>query len=144
MYGFYLPDDPKYWPCNSADNTTALPIELNDLLEKVIADRIESTKNNIYALNTHLQRRTGLRDEFQREISEKMLRIQNLLYEKENIRDKNAVISLEGLLIELSKEKRSQDLSHWKDAVELSHVLRKLEKELYSALLDLLITRSLA
>jgi hypothetical protein len=53
-------------------------------------------------------------------------------------------ISLEQQIGELYKEKRQGELSHWQDTVMLKRELRKADKELRSASLDLWMMKFLS
>ena len=122
----YVPDNPEYHVSSSSTN---------DLLSNVISDRIDHLYTSINQSNQLLQKRTELRNNHQLEISKQHVRIQNLLFDFEN-KGKD-ISSLEVSLANLSQEQRQQELSHWRDTAELMRELKKSEKELRSAILDL-------
>ncbi len=129
----YMPDNPKY----SVNTQSAfnLPFESKDLLSKVASDRIDHLTESLKDSNRLLLQRTELKNDFQQEISKDHMRIQNLLFDFEN-KGKD-ISSLELSLANLSQEERQQEVSHWRDTVELKRELRNTEKELRSAMLDL-------
>jgi len=129
----YMPDNPKY----SVNTQSAfnIPFESKDLLSKVASDRISFLTDSLKESNRLLLQRTELRNNFQLEINKDHVRIQNLLNDYEN-KGKD-ISSLELRLANLSQEERQQELSHWRDTVELKRELRSTEKELRSAMLDL-------
>jgi len=128
-----MPDNPKY----SVNTQSAfnIPFESKDLLSKVASDRISFLTDSLKESNRLLLQRTELRNNFQLEINKDHVRIQNLLNDYEN-KGKD-ISSLELRLANLSQEERQQELSHWRDTVELKRELRSTEKELRSAMLDL-------
>ena len=87
---------------------------------------------------------TELRSTLNSDIDGDMCRTQTMLYELDFMPDAARRSSLEKQIIELCKEKRYQKLSHWQDTVMLKHELRKAEKELRTATLDLWMIRFLS
>ena len=73
-----------------------------------------------------------------------MCRTQTEIFKLDFMPDSIKRSSLENRIMDLCKEKRDHDLSHWKDAVELKRELRKTEKELRTAMLDLWMIRFLS
>jgi len=136
----YVPDSTQYWAVGAETGASALPFESKEILAKVMNERLESLRSEIDSINTHLRQRARLRDALQSGIREDMCHIQNRVYEL-NTEDSGSVIPLEKLLAGLSKERRQQEYSHWQDTVMLKRDLRKAEKELRSAVLDLWMVR---
>lgn len=139
----YVPDNPEYHiRVDRSSNAPSLPFESRDILSEVVSDRILFLYDSIRETNLQLLQRTELRNDFQQEICKEHVRIQNLLYELEN-KGKD-ISSLELRLADLSQEERQQQLSHWRDTVELKRERRNTEKELRSAILDFWLIRFLS
>ena len=138
----YMPDNPQYFLSTVTENSVFnIPFKSKDLLSKVVSDRISFLYDTITEMNRYLLQRTRLRNDFQQEISKDHVQIQNLLFEQQN--KGQDISSLELRLVELSKEERQQELSHWRDTVELNQKRRYTEKELRRALLDLWLLKLL-
>lgn len=79
------------------------------------------------------------------ELDDRICRLKELLFEMES-QDlpPTARSSLEAQITAVGQEKRNRDLQYWKDTFMLTKELRQEEDKLRSALLDLLIARSLS
>ena len=129
-----MPDNPEYW-VSTVNSISALNLPCKDLLSKVVSDRISLLYDTIIEVNRHLHARTTLARNIQSHIDESICSTVNLQYELNS--DPNSKTSLENQINELHKEKRQQQLSHWKDTVELKREMRNAKKEMRNAMLDL-------
>jgi len=144
FFGKYVPFSTDYMP--AASTHAALPFESRDTLARVISDRVHFLKDSIEEINSLLQQRKKLRYELQAEIENNTGRIQNLLFELDSMDNVNQTerCSLEGTIVGLSKERRNLELSHFEHTVMLKRDLRKAERELRTAMLDLWMIRFLS
>ncbi|MBD3181501.1 hypothetical protein GF312_04360 [Candidatus Poribacteria bacterium] len=124
--------------------TNGMPEKSKKILFEVISDRIYFLKKNIGEINSQLDERQKLKDELKSNIDYDMCRIQTEIYKLDIMPDMLKRTTLESRIMDLCKEKRDKELSFWQDKIELKKELRKIEKELRTAMLDLWIIRFLS
>ena len=139
----------KYNGLNSALGYNALnflPFKGRDMLPRVVSDRVKFLKSSTDEIKQMLHERQKLKDALNSERDEDICKTQTALYELDSLANADPArrSSLEKQLADLSQEKRRQELSHWQDTVMLKRELRKAEKELRSAILDLWMLRFLS
>ncbi len=154
-----LPSDEKrnrYVCDNGSDNDPVkndkiLPIGVksSDILSRILTDRLYLIRGEISEISHQIDERQRLKKSLDSDIEQKVCDVQNIIYFMEldmcNRIDKSRRRSLlEQQIGELYKEKRQGELSHWQDTVMLKRELRKTEKELRSATLDLWMVRFLS
>jgi hypothetical protein len=127
----------------------SLSIQSNDILSKLLTDRLYLIKDEISEISQQIDERQKLKQSLNSEIDQRVCEVQNVIYGLEldmgNQIDKSRRrISLEQQIGELYKEKRQGELSHWQDTVMLKRELRKADKELRSASLDLWMMKFLS
>lgn len=140
----YIPDNPEYHVSivdTAISNASNLPRSM-DILSKIVSERIVYLYQDLIEANRVIHERTTLARNIQSQIDDNIINTVNL--QNELISDPNLRTSLENQINNLHKEKRQQELSHWRDTVELERDLRKAEKELRTALLDLWMVRFLS
>jgi len=123
---------------------STLPLKSRNVLARVISDRVSFLRGSAAEINALMKERLQLKEALECGIDEEMCRIQTNIYELDLMPDMVKRSSLEKQIMELRKEKRSQQLSRWQDTVRLKGELRKVEKELRSAMLDLWMIRFLS
>ena len=131
---YQILDDSSIAPVNYS-MLSCLPTKSKELLSKVITDRVSFLKNTVDELNDMIAERATLTETLKSDIDENMCQARSELYGLELTDTKRN--SLDKLIMDLYKDKRQQEHSHWQDAVELKQELRKAQKELRIAMLDL-------
>ena len=136
---------------DSAENhgIVPIPVKSRDMLSRILTDRLYLIRDEMSEISKQIDERTQLKKSLDSEIEQKVCDVQNIIYFMEldmcNRIDKSRRRSLlEQQIGELYKEKRQGKLSCWQDTVMLQRELRKAEKELRSATLDLWMVRFLS
>lgn len=134
-----ISDKPQEYGINS------LPLKSRKVLAEVISGRIQLLRETISEIQTQIVQRQKLRDTMNAEINGNMCRVQNVIYDLDSLPDlnPNTKVPLEGKIMDLFKEKRHLELSHFQDIVMLKRELRRTEKELRCAMIDLWMLRFL-
>lgn len=120
-----------------------------EILSKLLVERLYLVRHEINEIEGQLAERQKLTQILDSELDERLCQVQSVIYWLEldmcNKIDKSRRrTSLENQIAQLYKEKRQGKLSHWQDTVKLKTELRKAEKELRSASLDLWMMRFLS
>jgi len=126
-----------------------IPVKSKDTLSRILTDRLYLIKGEISEISQQIDERQRLKRSLDSEIEQKVCDVKNIIYFMEldmcNRIDKSRRRSLlEQQIGELYREKRQGELSCWQDTVILQRELRKAEKELRSATLDLWMVRFLS
>jgi len=126
-----------------------LPVQSRDILSKLLADRLYLIKYEVSEISQQIDDRQRLKESLDSEIDQRVCEVHTVIYDLEldmgGLIDKSRRrISLEQQIGELYKEKRQGELSNWQDTVMLKRELRKAEKELRSATLDLWMLKFLS
>lgn len=153
---YFFDSDGRYSEidCKTNDKTEShdimpLPVQSRDILSKLLADRIYLIKDEVSEISQQIDDRQRLKQSLDTEIDLRVCEVQTVIYHLEldmgeKIDKSRRRISLEQQIGELYKEKRQGELSNWQDTVMLKRELRKAEKELRSATLDLWMLKFLS
>ena len=119
-----------------------LPVQTNEILSKILTDRLYFIKDEINEITRQVEERQELKQSLDSEIDQRVCEVRNIIYLIEldicNKIDKSRRRTLlEKQIADLYKEKRQEKHSHWTDTVMLERELRKAEKEERNAMLDL-------
>jgi len=147
----YIPFTAEYWPKEEEDTPeygilNHLPFKSRDVIERVIADRVAFIRDSIEEIRSQIKERQGLKHDLSEGIDEDICEARSALFELDSLAEvaPGRRSSLEKQIMDLRKEKRNQELLLWQDTVMLKRDLRKAEKELRSAMLDLWMVRFLS
>lgn len=126
-----------------------LPSKAPQVLSSVISDRISFLEESTEQMKAQIQERQELKNSLDAEIDQRLCQVQTMLHQLKpwdgiSKPEGRRVTSLEKQIGELYKEKREHRLSHWQDTVMLKRELRKAQKELRTAMLDMWMTRFLS
>ena len=117
-----------------------------DHFAKILSHRVAFLKHVISDIEAQIQQRQQLSEHLQADIDEQTCRTRTEIvqldsWQSEDRRDRH--IALERQIAELYREKRAQEVGHWRDTASLRQELRGAEKELASAAVDLWLVRHL-
>ncbi len=135
-------------PGNGIDHSAlgSLPFKSRSVLAKVTSHRVSFLKTSVRELNGLLRERQELLDSMKSGIDANLCAAQSELYGLDALANgpPERRSSLERQIMDLHRERRSQEALHFQDAVTLKRELRKAEKELRTATLDLWMLKFLS
>ena len=148
---FSIPDDSYNPDKSSIEDYVIMPLSIqsNDILSKLLTDRLYIIKDEISEISQQIDERQKLKQSLDTEIDERVCQVENVINLIEldmcNKIDKSRRRTLlEKQIADLYKEKRQEQLAYWTDNVMLKRELRKAEKEERNAVLDLWMLKFLS